>query len=165
LRDWQRTVDVRPAKTTILKIDAIGAQRRLGPRSQRRNIATTSSGGIMRNALFTLALACSTACATGASPQGLPTSGGRLVTPDDIAGKKICWDSGHWSFYESDGHFSNDHGDRHHHWSVPEPGVIKTGQSYRQTEVQADGQFHSQRFVGHRTRFDRHVDHWGNVCA
>jgi hypothetical protein len=119
----------------------------------------------MRNALFTLALACSTACATGASPQGLPTSGGRLVTTDDIAGKKICWDSGHWSFYESDGHFSNDHGDRHHHWSVPEPGVIKTGQSYRQTEVQADGQFHSQRFVGHRTRFDRHVDHWGNVCA
>jgi hypothetical protein len=112
-----------------------------------------------------LAFACSICCATNALPQGFPTSGGRPVTAEDISGKKICWDSGHWSFYESDGHFSNDHGDRHHHWSVPEPGVIKTGHSYRQTEVQADGQLHSQRFVGRRARFDKHVDHWGTVCA
>jgi hypothetical protein len=119
----------------------------------------------MRNALFTLALACFTFCATEASPQGIPTPGGRPVTAEDISGKKICWDSGHWSFYQSDGHFSNDHGDRHHHWSVPERGVIKTGRSYRQAEVQSDGQFHSSRFVGRRARFDKNVDHWGKACA
>jgi hypothetical protein len=127
---------------------------------QRRN----SVGGIMRNALFTLILAGSAYCATAASPQMLAVSDGRPVTAEDITGKKICWDSGHWSFYESDGDFSNDQGNRHH-WSVPEPGVIKTGHSYRQTEVQADGQLHSQRFVGRRARFDKHVDHWGTVCA
>jgi hypothetical protein len=77
LTDWRGTVDVRLAKTTILKIDAIGAQKRLGPRSQRSNVTTPRHlGGIMRNALFTLALACSTVCATEASLQGFPTSGG-----------------------------------------------------------------------------------------
>jgi hypothetical protein len=128
-------------------------------------IGTPLIRGIMKNALLTLALACFTCCVTEALPQGIPTSGGRPVTAEDISGKKICWDSGHWSFYESDGHFSNDHGGRHHHWSVPEPGVIKTGHSYRQTEVQSDGQLHSSRFVGRRTRFDKNVDHWGKVCA
>jgi hypothetical protein len=119
----------------------------------------------MRNALFTLALACSPCCATEASPQGLPASEGRPVTAEDISGKKICWDSGHWSFYKADGSFSNDHGDSHHHWSVPEPGVIKTGLFYRQAEVQSDGQLRSHRFVGRRGRFDKYVEHWGKVCA
>jgi hypothetical protein len=145
-------------------MDAIGAQSRFAyDRSDTKSLLHAVPG-IMRNALFSLALACFTCSATEASPQ-IPTSAGRPVTAEDILGKKICWDSGHWSFYQSDGHFSNDHGDRHHHWSVPEPGVIKTGHSYRQTEVQVDGQLHSSRFVGRRARFNKNVDHWGHVCA
>jgi hypothetical protein len=114
-----------------------------------------------RNFHFTIAFACVFFCVTGAraqEPQGRP------VTAEDIVGRKICWDNGRWGLYAANGEFSNDRHGGQHKWSVPEPGVIKTGNYYRQAEILPDGQFHSHAFKGRSSR-DTNIDHWGKVCG
>jgi hypothetical protein len=113
---------------------------------------------------LSLAVIWAASCVPEASAQWVLPPQGRPVTAQDISGKKICWDNGHWGMYAANGEFSND-GGYHVLWSVPEPGVIKTGDHYRQIEVQADGQFHFHRFVAYRGKGDKNVDHWGKVCG
>jgi hypothetical protein len=82
---------------------------------------------------------------------------GRPVIASDVAGKKVCWNTGQWDMYEADGQFTNNYG-RHSRWSVPEPGVLKRGPQYRQVEVLPDGRF-QLRYYSHGDR-----DYWGTVC-
>jgi hypothetical protein len=112
---------------------------------------------------FTLAFVCVFFCVTGARAQMLAPQG-RPVTAEDIVGKKVCWDNGRWGLYAANGEFSNDRHGGQHKWSVPEPGVIKTGNYYRQAEILPDGQFHSHAFKGRSSR-DTNIDHWGKVCG
>jgi len=89
------------------------------------------------------------------------------MTAKDILGKKICWDNGHWGQYLSNGEFSNDrNGNQHHKWSVLEPGVIQTGDHYRQAVVLPDGRFisYSFRYRAKKRPSGAMVDHWGTVC-
>jgi hypothetical protein len=118
----------------------------------------------VRNYLFATAFACTAAWTTAASAQALPPQG-RPVIAKDISGKKICWDDGHWGLFAANGEFSNDRNPNpHSKWSVPEPGVIKTGSFNRQTEILPDGQFHSHWFKIYTSK-DRDIDHWGKVCG
>jgi hypothetical protein len=105
--------------------------------------------------------------ATGALAQSLQPPEGRPVTAKDIIGKKICWDNGHWGLYAANGEFSNDrYGNHGHKWSIPEPGVIQTGDRYRQAVVLPDGRFvsYSFRYRAKKRPSGAMVDHWGTVC-
>jgi len=124
------------------------------PRARRR----------ARISRFTLAFACAFFCATGARAQIVLPPQGRPVTAKDISGKKICWDSGHWIAFGRDGYFTSDKS-AHKKWSVPEPGVLRTGARERETEVLPDGQLHMHWFVLYRGKGDRNIDHWGKVCG
>lgn len=95
----------------------------------------------MRISRFTLAFTGAAFCASGALAQSLLPPQGRPLTANDISGKKICWDSGHWIAFGRDGYFTSERA-AHKKWSVPEPGVLKTGDRKRQTEVLPDGQLH-----------------------
>ena len=117
-----------------------------------------------RAPVSTLAFACAFLCATGALAQILLPPQGRPLTAKDISGKKICWDSGHWIAFGRDGYFHSDRGN-HAEWSVPRPGVLKTGARERETEVLPDGQFHMHWFVLYRGKGDKNIDHWGKVCG
>jgi hypothetical protein len=66
---------------------------------------------------------------------------GRPVTQQDISGKKFCWSKGGFAVYEANGDFTNAEG-HNSNWWVTEPGVIKVGHTYRQTEVLPDGRIH-----------------------
>ena len=66
---------------------------------------------------------------------------GRPVEARDISGKKFCWNSGHSGVFRANGDYIKDDG-HHPKWSVPEPGVILIGDTYRQTEVLPDGRLH-----------------------
>jgi hypothetical protein len=116
-----------------------------------------------RSAIFSLGFLLF--CGSEAPAQWVLPPEGRPVTASDISGKKICWDNGRWGYYAAGGEFSNDRGNHHRQWSVPEPGVIKTGVGYRQTEILPDGQFRSHSFAGRRGGKDKNIDHWGKVCA
>src|SRR6185437_8195501 len=96
--------------------------------------------------VIALAFACELFCAAGARAQFLLPPEGRPLMAKDISGKKICWDNGHWLAFGRDGRFTNDRG-KHRRWSVPEPGVLKTGARERETEVLPDGQLHMHWFV------------------
>jgi hypothetical protein len=87
---------------------------------------------------------------------------GRPVEAKDIAGKKICWNNGHWAIFHPDGTVENDRG-HHTRWQVTEPGVIKIGDNYRQTEVLPDGRIHEYWFKLTSSRRDR--DLWGTICG
>jgi hypothetical protein len=116
---------------------------------------------------LTLAFAGAALYATGALAQSLQPPEGRPVTAKDIIGKKICWDSGHWGLYAANGEFSNDRrGNQHHKWSVPEPGVIQTGDHYRQAVVLPDGRLASYSFrYRQRKRPGGAMDeHFGAAC-
>ena len=76
----------------------------------------------------------------------------------DVAGKKVCWNTGQWDMYEADGQFTNNYG-RHSRWAVPEPGVLKRGPQYRQVEVLPDGRFHL-----HYSNYGADRDYWGTAC-
>lgn len=82
---------------------------------------------------------------------------GRPVIASDVAGKKVCWNTGQWHMYEADGQFTNNYG-HHSRWSVPEPGILERGRQYRQVEVLPDGRFHL-RYYSHGDR-----DYWGTAC-
>ena len=94
-----------------------------GVKSGGQMVATT-------RALFGAAFGCVVFCATAAYAQtGLPPQG-RPVTAKAISGKKICWKRRYWGLYAANGDFSNDRRPKpHSKWSVPEPGLIKTGQA------------------------------------
>ena len=64
---------------------------------------------------------------------------GRPVTTQDLSGKKFCWSNGIRAFYGANGKLSNSLGVHDRPWSVPQPGVLKTGQREVQTEVLSDG--------------------------
>jgi hypothetical protein len=83
---------------------------------------------------------------------------GRPIIASDVAGKKVCWNTGQWDIYKADGQFTNNHG-RHSGWSVPEPGVLKRGPQYRQVEVLPDGRFHL-----HYSNYGADRDYWGTAC-
>jgi hypothetical protein len=92
----------------------------------------------------------------------LPAAGaladeGRPVIASDVAGKKICWNTGQWDMYEVNGQFTNNYG-RHSRWSIAEPGILKRGPQYRQVEVLPDGRFH----LHYSSNGDR--DYWGTAC-
>jgi hypothetical protein len=120
---------------------------------------------IVKISLFSIAFAL--LCATGAVGQSLLPPQGRPVTSNDISGKKICWDDGHWGLYAANGEFSYDRdGNQHHKWSVPEPGVIQTGDHFRQVVVLSDGRFMPYSF---RARAKKRlggpmVNHSGTAC-
>jgi len=86
---------------------------------------------------------------------------GRAVTANDISGKKICWDNGYWDKYAANGqHFwglgatDQTTPGGHYTWTITEPGVIRTGSKYRQTEVLPDGNFQVSRIGRHCQRRD-----------
>jgi hypothetical protein len=116
---------------------------------------------------FCIGFGCAALCMTEASAQLSGGQEGRPVTAEDIAGKKICWETGHWSMYAANGSFWNDRGDHHHKWSVPEPGVIEIEGHYRQTEVLPDGRLQSHLFNNHARKRPggANIYHWGTVCA
>jgi hypothetical protein len=70
---------------------------------------------------------------------------GRPVIASDVAGKKVCWNTGQWDMYEADGQFKNNYG-HHSRWSIPEPEILKRGAQYRQVQVLPDGRFHLHLF-------------------
>src|SRR6185312_15322236 len=75
---------------------------------------------------------------------------------------------GHWGLDAVDGGFSNNrHGPRRHKWSAPEPGVIQTGDHYRQTVVLPDGGFVSFvfKYRARKKPGGPMVEHWGKVCG
>src|ERR1700677_989316 len=80
---------------------------------------------------------------------------GRPIVASDVAGKKVCWNTGQWDMYEADGQFTNNYG-RHSKWSVPEPGVLKRGPQDRQGEGLPDGRFHL-----HYSQYGAHRNYWG----
>ena len=100
-------------------------------------------------ALFGVAFGSVVFCTLAAHAQtGLPPQG-QPVTAKDIVGKKICWNDGHWGLYAANGDFSNDRRPKpHSKWSVPEPGLIKTGVGYQQAQILPNGQFFSNFFYG-----------------
>ena len=53
---------------------------------------------------------------------------GRPVIASDVAGKKVCWNTGQWDMYGADGQFTNNYG-HHSRWSVPEPRISSAGAS------------------------------------
>jgi hypothetical protein len=125
----------------------------------------TSPKVMAKNLLLGFAIVCASLHPARALAQWVLPPEGRPVTANDISGKKICWDNGRWGLYALNGEFSNNrHGSIGHKWSVPEPGVIKTGEYYRQTEILPDGQFHSHSFKLTRGKGDKNIDHWGKVC-
>jgi hypothetical protein len=71
---------------------------------------------------------------------------GRPVTAPDLSGKKFCWSNGIRTFYGANGKLSNSLGVHDRPWSVPQPGVLKTGQREVQTEVLSDGRLHGYRY-------------------
>jgi hypothetical protein len=110
----------------------------------------------VRNSLFATGFACAAFCTTAANAQlGKPLDG-RPVTANDLAGKKLCWDTGYWDIFAANGDYSNIRSPTPRlKWSIPEPGVIHTGSTYWQTEILPDGQFYL-----HRVPFE----HWAKVC-
>jgi len=116
-------------------------------------------------ALFGIAFGGVVCCTMAANAQtGLPPQG-RPVTAADIIGKKICWNNGHWGLYAANGEFSNDRNPKpHSKWSVPEPGLVKTGAYYRQAEILPDGQFFSYGFCGGCGSITGQGAQWGTVC-
>lgn len=114
--------------------------------------------------LFDPARICVAAAAFLAASPALAFSdfgSGRPVTERDLAGKKICWQSGRWTFYGKDGHALNSQ-DHEFRWSVPTPGVLAHGYRRTQTEVLADGRVHTYHYVLRSKNHDR--DGWGDVC-
>jgi hypothetical protein len=94
----------------------------------------------MTNSLFITTCICVTFFVTAADAQlGRPTES-RPATTKDLAGKKICWNSGNWGLYGASGDYLDNRG-RHPKWFIAEPGVVKIGVSYRQLEVLPDGTF------------------------
>ena len=116
-------------------------------------------------ALFGVAFGSVVFCASAAHAQtGLPPQG-QPVTAKDIVGKKICWNDGHWGLYAANGDFSNDRRPKpHSKWSVPEPGLIKTGVGYRQAQILPNGQFFSNFFCGGCGSITGQGAQWGAVC-
>jgi hypothetical protein len=116
-------------------------------------------------ALFGIVFGSAVLCAMAARAQtGLPPEG-RPVTAKDIFGKKICWNDGRWGLYAPNGDFSNDRRPKpHSKWSVPQPGLIKTGAFYRQAEILPNGQFFSNSFCGGCGSITGQGAHWGTVC-
>jgi hypothetical protein len=86
---------------------------------------------------------------------------GRPVTYKDLSGKKYCWNNGDWDLYGADGRQTSKRG--HGTWSVPEPGVLKTGNRYRQVEVLPDGELHQYRYCLYCTA-DHDFDYWAKQC-
>ena len=116
-------------------------------------------------ALFGVAFGSVVFCTLAAHAQtGLPPQG-QPVTAKDIVGKKICWNDGHWGLYAANGDFSNDRRPKpHSKWSVPEPGLIKTGVGYRQAQILPNGQFFSNFFCGGCGSITGQGTQWGAVC-
>jgi hypothetical protein len=116
-------------------------------------------------ALFNIVFGCAVLCAMAARAQtGLPPEG-RPVTAKDICGKKICWNDGRSGLYAANGGFSNDRNPKPHSiWSVPQPGLIKTGAGYRQAEILPNGQFFSNHFCGGCGSITGQGAQWGTVC-
>jgi hypothetical protein len=86
---------------------------------------------------------------------------GRPVTVQDVSGRKFCWNNGGFAVYEANGQFFNAKG-HHSKWWVTEPGVIKVGHGYRQTEVLPDGRIH-QFWTKKQGRKEK--DLWGTACG
>jgi hypothetical protein len=112
--------------------------------------------------------------AASASP-GLTLGGptdGRPVTAKDVAGKKFCWNDGHWAYFMPEGGYMNDRRDYFKkspaHWHVLADGVIKVGDSERQAEVLPNGQLHEHWYaLAHGKEHGTHShdrDVWGSVC-
>ena len=97
---------------------------------------------------------------------------GRPVTGKDIAGKKFCWNNGHWAYFMTDGSFTSDRRQffkkRPGHWRAPQPGVIEIGYSERQAEILPNGQLHEYWYAlahGKEKGTQSHdKDLWGTVC-
>jgi hypothetical protein len=87
---------------------------------------------------------------------------GRPITYQDISGKKYCWNDGDEVLYGSNGKYSNNRGTHDWPWSVPEPGVLKTGNRYRQAEVLPDGQLHLYYYCLRCADHDHDV--WAKRC-
>jgi hypothetical protein len=89
---------------------------------------------------------------------------GKLITRDDLAGKKFCWDSGYSVVYGTDGRETNNRNNHHPPWSVPEPGVLRYwGNRLTSVEILPDGTLHFYRyclFCG-----DHDNDSWARPCA
>jgi hypothetical protein len=62
---------------------------------------------------------------------------GRPVTEADLLGRKICWENGHASTYAANLRGSNE--SNNWSWSVPSPGLVKSGRKYHKMEVFPDG--------------------------
>jgi hypothetical protein len=136
-----------------------------GPHVQSRDAEVRGQSRLLQ--LIAIAFAGAGFCGTAALAQSLLPPQGRPVTAKDIVGKKICWDNGRWGLYAANGEFSNDrHGGQHHKWSVPEPGVIQTGDYYRQVVVLPDGSFvsYSFKYRAKKRPSGPMVDHSGTVC-
>jgi hypothetical protein len=96
---------------------------------------------------------------------------GRPVTANDVAGKKFCWNNGHWARFMADGSFMNDRREyfsKHPgRWQV-NAGVIRTGDSERQAEMLPNGQLHEYWYAlthGKEQATHSHDrDLWGTVC-
>lgn len=86
---------------------------------------------------------------------------GRPITASDLSGKKICWDNGVWNVFAANGQFSNNRNPKPH---GPEPGLVKTVNTYWQAEVLPDGQIYYHRFCGRCGSITGHSEHWGRVC-
>jgi hypothetical protein len=97
---------------------------------------------------------------------------GRPVTAKDVAGRKFCWNTGHWGYFMADGSFTSDRREyfqkRPGHWQVLQPGVIRIGYSERQAEILPGGQLHEYWYAlahGKEKGTKSHDrDLWGTVC-
>ena len=116
---------------------------------------------VSRLSLCGVGFAAAALCATDSVAQFPAPIEGKPVAAKDISGKKFCWDNGNWIHYGADGRFSNSR-DKEGRWSVPQPGVIKTGFGERQVEVLPDGKLHMHWYVLRGKTHDR--DLWGTVC-
>jgi hypothetical protein len=117
----------------------------------------------MTNSLFVTTCICVIFFMTAAAAQlGRPTES-RPATTKDLAGKKICWNSGTWGLYGASGDYLDNRG-RHPKWSIAEPGVVKIGVSYSQLEVLPDGTFYMHSFCGLCGSITGHHEYWGTVC-
>jgi hypothetical protein len=87
---------------------------------------------------------------------------GRPVSAPDLSGKKFCGSNGIRTFYGANGKLSNSLGVHDRPWSVPQPGVLKTGQREVQTEVLSDGRLHGYRYC--LICGDHDLDSWATPC-
>jgi hypothetical protein len=97
---------------------------------------------------------------------------GRPVTAKDVAGRKLCWNTGHWAYFMADGSFTNDRSE----YFKKRPGALVGAPARRRQDriFRAPGRDPSERpasrilvrpgaWQGKGHQVPRQ-DLWGTVC-